>query len=47
MCETKKCCQKPDQLKAKPKDCSPDQIKKCHEPEKEHPCVTKKKTVAP
>jgi hypothetical protein len=44
MCEAKKCCQKPDQLKGKPKDCSPEQIKKCHGPEKKHPCVTKKKT---
>ncbi len=38
MCEKDKCCQKPEQLKGKPQDCSPEQIKKCHADEKKHPC---------
>ena len=33
------CCQKPDQLKEKPEECSPEQIKKCHGDAKDHPCV--------
>ena len=33
------CCQKPHQLKGKPKECSPEQIKECHGDAKDHPCV--------
>jgi ArsR family transcriptional regulator len=33
------CCQKSDQLKGKPEECSPEQIKTCHGDEKDHPCV--------
>ena len=33
------CCQKPDLLKEKPEDCSPEQIKACHGEVKEHPCI--------
>jgi len=33
------CCQKPDQLKGKPEECSPQQIKVCHGDAKDHPCV--------
>ncbi|WP_167590624.1 hypothetical protein [Oceanidesulfovibrio indonesiensis] len=32
------CCQKPDQLKGKPQECSPEQIKKCHGDDPTHPC---------
>ena len=39
MCESKDKCQKPDQLKGEPKDCSPDQVEKCHGDAKEHPCA--------
>ena len=39
MCEEKKCCQKPKELKGKPEECSAEQIKKCHGDEKDHPCV--------
>jgi hypothetical protein len=42
MCEKSNCCEKPDQLKGKPQDCSPEQIKKCHGSEAEHPCVKEK-----
>lgn len=31
-------CQKPEELKDKPENCSPEQIKKCHGDVKEHPC---------
>ena len=40
MCEEKKGCQKPENLTGKPEECSPEQIKKCHGDEKDHPCVT-------
>jgi hypothetical protein len=43
MCEKDNCCEKPDQLKGKPQDCSPEQIKKCHGSEAEHPCAKEKK----
>ena len=39
MCDAKKGCQKPTELKGKPEDCSPEQIKKCHGDTKDHPCV--------
>lgn len=32
-------CQKPENLKEKPKDCSPEQIEKCHGDTREHPCI--------
>jgi hypothetical protein len=37
MCEEKKGCQKPEELKGDPKECSPEQIRKCHG-DVEHPC---------
>ncbi|MBW2112873.1 MAG: winged helix-turn-helix transcriptional regulator [Deltaproteobacteria bacterium] len=37
MCQN--CCQQPTQLKDKPENCTPEQIKKCHGDEKNHPCV--------
>jgi len=33
------CCREPDQLKGKPEECSPAQIKKCHGDVKDHPCI--------
>jgi hypothetical protein len=35
----KKGCQKPENLKGKPSECTPEQIKKCHGSEKTHPCT--------
>ncbi len=32
-------CQKPENLKGKPGECTPEQIKKCHGSEKAHPCT--------
>jgi len=41
MCEEKKSCRKPEKLKGKPEDCSPEQIRECHGDESEHPCAPK------
>ena len=38
------CCQKPENLKNKPGQCSPQQIKECHGAAKGHPCVPAKQT---
>lgn len=46
MCDKNICCQKPEQLKGKPEDCSPEQIRKCHGVTKKHQCVPKGKTCA-
>jgi hypothetical protein len=43
MSQPKTTCQKPDQLKGKPEECSPEQIKKCHGTQKGHACVAAKK----
>ena len=40
--EEKKGCQRPKELKGKPADCSPEQIRKCHGDDKKHPCTAKK-----
>ncbi len=32
-------CQKPENLKGTPEQCTPEQIKKCHGSEKDHPCT--------
>jgi len=37
--EKKQGCRKPENLKGKPEDCSPEQIRKCHGDVEEHPCV--------
>jgi ArsR family transcriptional regulator, arsenate/arsenite/antimonite-responsive transcriptional repressor len=39
MCTCKTECQKPEELKGKPEECSPEQIKKCHGDVPDHPCV--------
>ena len=41
MCGEKKgcCCEQPENLKSKPEDCTPEQIRKCHGDAKKHPCV--------
>ncbi len=36
----KNCCQKPEQLKDKPENCSSEQIRQCHGEVQEHPCTT-------
>ena len=37
--EEKKGCRKPENLKGKPSECSPEQIRACHGDAKKHPCV--------
>ena len=42
-CDNKKQgCQKPENLKGKPQDCTAKQIEKCHGKGKDHPCAPKK-----
>jgi len=41
MCDEKSDCQKPENLVGDPKECTPEQIKKCHGDTREHPCVAK------
>ena len=36
-------CEKPENLKGKPQECSPDQVRKCHGDAKTHPCTSKPK----
>jgi ArsR family transcriptional regulator len=43
MCTCKTECQKPEELKGKPEECSPEQIKKCHGEVPEHPCIPSRK----
>jgi len=39
---TKQGCQKPEALKGKPRECSAEQVRKCHGDDKGHPCTTGK-----
>jgi len=39
MCDEKKGCQRPEELKGAPEHCSPEQIRKCHGDVEGHPCV--------
>ena len=41
MCQKETQCQKPENLTGTPKDCSPEQIEKCHGPAAEYPCCDK------
>jgi hypothetical protein len=39
MCDRRQCCcRNEDELKGRPEDCTPEQIRKCHGDEQEHPC---------
>ena len=40
MCEKEGCgCKKPEELKTRPEDCTPEQIRECHGDVEGHPCV--------
>jgi len=41
--EEKEGCQKPEELKGTPQQCSPEQIRKCHGDVPQHPCLGTKK----
>ena len=41
MKETNTCCQRPENLKGSPQDCSPEQIKSCHGADGDHECLMK------
>ncbi len=38
MCQPN-CCQKPENLKGKPENCTPEQIRECHGDVQDHPCT--------
>ncbi len=38
-CNEQQNCQKPENLKDKPENCTKDQITKCHGDVKDHPCT--------
>ena len=40
-------CRRPKDLKGKPEDCTPEQVKKCHGDVREHPCVAENKSGRP
>jgi len=44
MCEKDPRCKKPENLKGKPEECTPEQIKICHGSDEEHPCTDEKET---
>ena len=35
-----RCCEKPDRLRDRPQDCTPERIRECHGEVKEHPCTS-------
>ena len=39
MCDTENKCEKPENFKTTPEECTPEQIKECHGDVKEHPCT--------
>ena len=39
----KGCCERPEKLKDKPENCTPEQIRECHGDVKTHPCQGEKK----
>jgi ArsR family transcriptional regulator len=41
MCQS--CCERPEKLKGKPEECTPEQIRECHGDVKDHPCKEEKK----
>lgn len=43
MCAVKTKCEKPQNLKGKPEECSAEQIRKCHGSVKQHPCAPQDK----
>ena len=45
MCSREKTlCMFPEKLNEKPEECTPEQIKECHGDDKNHPCVSEKKS---
>ena len=39
MCDPEKQCEKPENLKTTPGECTPEQIRECHGDVEDHPCV--------
>lgn len=42
--DAKNRCQKPENLKGKPEDCTPEQIRECHGSDAEHACQPQAET---
>jgi len=40
MCCGKTTCKRPKNLQSKPEACPPEQVRKCHEDVRKHPCAT-------
>ncbi|MGQ9689420.1 MAG: ArsR/SmtB family transcription factor [Desulfobaccales bacterium] len=47
MCTCKSQCLKPEELKGKPEECSPEQIQKCHGEVIDHPCIIPPQPIKP
>uniref|UniRef100_A0A7C4W155 ArsR family transcriptional regulator n=1 Tax=Desulfatirhabdium butyrativorans TaxID=340467 RepID=A0A7C4W155_9BACT len=45
MCQC--CCEKPEQLKTEPAECTPEQIRACHGDTQDHPCMKPPKKESP
>jgi len=39
MCDPERQCEKPETLKTKPQECTPERVKECHGDVEEHPCT--------
>jgi len=39
-------CEQPKKLKGTPRECTPEQIRKCHGEAAKHPCLRKKQAVS-
>ena len=39
MCDPEKRCEKPENLKTTPEECTPEKIRECHGDVEDHPCV--------
>ena len=42
VCNVENRCEKPEKLKTKPQECTPEQVKECHGDVEVHPCVEEK-----
>jgi len=42
-CAEKGGCQRPEELKGRPEECTPEQIERCHGSTQDHPCASEEK----
>jgi hypothetical protein len=43
MCKVHTGCERPEELKGKPEECTPEQIRQCHGETLAHPCLSQEK----